>query len=343
MTAIEDGQNTPDTHVLTRGNPHAPAEQVEPGIPEILGGHELPVNPTVHGDSTGRRLALANWIVSPENPRTSRVLANRLWQHHFGRGIVVTPDDFGHLGIPPTHPELLDWLAVAVIERDWHLKDMHRLIMNSSTYRMDSQPDHEAMQRDPINERFSRFDMRRLTAEEVRDSFLAVNGTLNTKLGGPSIYPPMPEEVLATSSRPGSAWGRSSPEEAARRSLYVHVKRSLKMPLLESFDMADTDTACPVRFNTTVPTQALTMLNSETLNREASLLAERVKRESGADTESMIRRGLELSTQRPAHADDIRSCLAMLQDLESGGLSPEKALHYVCLSMLNMNAFMYID
>ena len=342
MTAIES-REPPATHVLIRGNPHSPAEEVEPGVPVILGGHSLPVSPSVHGDSTGRRLALANWIVSPENPRTSRVLANRMWQHHFGRGIVSTPDDFGNLGMRPTHPELLDWLAVAVIERDWHLKDMHRLIMNSAAYRMDSQPTPESMQRDPINELFSRYDMRRLTAEEVRDSFLAVNGTINVEIGGPSIYPIMPEEVLATSSRPGSAWGDSSPEEAARRSLYVHVKRSLKMPLLESFDMADTDSACPVRFNTTVPTQALTMLNSDALNREASLLSDRIKRERGSDPDSMIRRGLELATQRPAHDDDVASCLAMLDDLESGGLSREKSLHYVCLSMLNMSAFMYID
>ncbi|MCH2134676.1 MAG: DUF1553 domain-containing protein [Phycisphaerales bacterium] len=343
LAAIEFGTEAPTTHVLGRGNAHSPEEEVHPAVPEILGGDRLPIVPPSHGDSTGRRLALAKWIVDPGNPRTSRVLANRLWQHHFGRGIVATPDEFGKLGLPPTHPELLDWLAAAVVERDWRLKDMHRLIMNSATYRMDSRASDDARRVDPINELFSRFDMRRLTAEEVRDSILMVNGSINTTIGGEPVYPPLPEEVLATASRPGAAWRNSSPEDAARRSLYVHVKRSLKMPLLEMFDMADTDTACPVRFNTTVPTQALTMLNSDLLNNQAMVLAERLQAESGDDPEAMIRRGLELATQRPAHPDDVASCLAMLSDLESGGLSRENAMRYVCLGILNTNAFMYID
>ncbi|MAT80133.1 MAG: hypothetical protein CMJ29_00625 [Phycisphaerae bacterium] len=343
LAAIEVGIEAPATHRLPRGNPHAPAELVQPGVPEFLGGESLSVNPTIHNDSTGRRLALAGWIMDPANVRTSRVLVNRLWQHHFGRGIVRTPDEFGVLGLPPTHPRLLDWLAVEVMERDWHLKDMHRLIMNSATYRMASTPSTEALQADPMNDLFSRFDMRRLTAEELRDSLLSVNGTINRTLGGPSIYPSLPDEVLATASRPDQAWGRSSKEEAARRTLYVHLKRSLKMPLLESFDMADSDSACPVRFNTTVPTQALTMLNSDELNQQAARLFERLQKEMNGDPEAMIRRGLALATQRPAHEEDVSTCLEMLSDLESEGLSREEAMHYTCLGMLNLNAFMYID
>ncbi|MEE2906224.1 MAG: DUF1553 domain-containing protein [Planctomycetota bacterium] len=343
LAAIEVGTEAPATHRLPRGNPHTPAEEVEPGIPEFLGGQSLPIQPTAHNDSTGRRLALANWIMDPENARTGRVLANRLWQHHFGRGIVRTPDDFGKLGLLPTHPELLDWLAMAVIEREWGMKDMHRLIMTSATYRMGSTPSPEVMQQDPMNDYFSRFDMRRLTAEELRDSLLTVNGTINMKLGGPSVYPPLPEEVLATASRPDQAWGNSSDEEASRRSLYIHIKRSLKMPLLESFDMADSDSACPVRFNTTVPTQALMMLNSDELNAQAARMANRLRADTDGEPETMIRRGLALATQRPAHEADVSTCLAMLSDLESEGLSREDAMHYTCLGMLNLNAFMYID
>ena len=343
LAAIEVGTKAPPTHRLPRGNPHNPAEEVDPAVPIIFGGEVLEITPAAHGDSTGRRLALAEWITDPENPRTSRVLANRMWQHHFGRGIARTPDDFGKLGFHPTHPELLDWLASQAIEYQWGMKDMHRLMMTSSTYRMGSSPSEEAMDKDPMNDLFSRFEMRRLTAEEIRDSLLSVNGKLNMGIGGESVYPPLPEEVLATASRPDQAWKPSPENQASRRSLYVHVKRSLKMPLLETFDMADTDSACPVRFNTTVPTQALTMLNSDELNRQADRLLKRLLAETNGSPEAVIRRGLALVTQEPPHAEDVSSCLALMSGLESEGLSRKEALHYTCLGMLNLNAFMYID
>ena len=182
-----------------------------------------------HHDFTtgpGKRRALADWLTDRRNPRTARVMANRLWQYHFGRGIVPTPNDFGKLGEPATHPELLDWLAAELMEGGWRLKPMHRLIVLSSAYRMSSRATRE-LAADPANRWFWRFPMRRLTAEEVRDSILAVSGELNLKAGGPSIYPPIPREVLAGQSMPGQGWATSPPDEAARRSVYVHVKRSL--------------------------------------------------------------------------------------------------------------------
>jgi hypothetical protein len=185
--------------------------------------------------------------------------------------------------------------------------------------------------------------MRRLTAEELRDSILSTNGTINLQLGGPSIYPPMPEEVLATSSRPADVWGHSTPEQSARRSIYIHLKRSLLDPLLTAFDLADTDSTCPVRFVTTQPTQALTLLNSDFIHREALLLATRLQRE--ADTsEQQIRRGIEVALAREATTAEVDSAMELLSQLQSeDGLSPNEALERYCLVLLNLNEFVHLD
>ncbi|MEZ6107143.1 MAG: DUF1553 domain-containing protein [Pirellulaceae bacterium] len=176
----------------------------------------------------------------------SRVMVNRIWQHHFGRGLARTTSDFGLQGAPPTHPELLDWLAVDFRESGWRVKRLHKLIMMSNAYQMASTDNADAYAIDPTNDYFWRYDMRRLTAEEIRDSILAVTGTLNLEMYGPPIFPPLSPEVLATASRPDAAWGRSSVEQAARRTIYVHVKRSLRPPMLTNFDAPESDTTCPV-------------------------------------------------------------------------------------------------
>src|SRR5690606_30310534 len=160
---------------------------------------------------------------SDDNPLTARVIVNRIWQGHFGRGIVGTPNDFGLQGDMPTHPELLDWLAQALIANDWRIKPLHKTIMMSRTYRASSRPSEAALARDPENRYYARFDMRRLTAEEIRDSMLAIAGTLNLTMGGPGFYPQLPAEVLATSSMAGALWRDSSAEERNRRSLYLHT------------------------------------------------------------------------------------------------------------------------
>ncbi len=183
-------------------------------------------------------------------------MVNRLWQWHFGRGIVKSTSNFGLQGDAPTHPELLDWLAAELMEKNWDLRHIHRLILSSNTYRMSSRGEPAALAKDPLNDLMWRVDMRRLRAEELRDTILATNGTLNLdKMYGPSIYPTIEAEVLAGQSRPGAGWENSSPEDKARRSIYVHIKRSLPFPLLAAFDVADSDSPCPVRFATTQPTQ----------------------------------------------------------------------------------------
>ena len=338
----EFGREPPESFLRLRGNVHAKGAKVTPGLPSMLGAAAVPaIEPLAQ--SSGRRTALARWITDPANVLTWRVVANRLWQHHFGRGLVRSSTDFGRLGDQPTHPELLDWLACEVLARGQSLKAMHRLLVTSATYRMASDAAPQPLAQDPLNDTFWRFDRRRLTAEEVRDSILAATATINLERSGPSVYPPMPKEVLATASRPEDAWGESTPEQAARRSLYVHVKRSLPEPLLSSFDRADTDSSCPVRFATVVPTQALTLLNGDFAQQQAALLAARLQREATGLREQ-LRLGLQLVTQRPARATDVdRLALLAVTLRREHGRDEAMALQRCCLVLLNCNEFLFLD
>jgi hypothetical protein len=341
--ALEERGRQP-TKILLRGNPQAPGDEVQPGVPGVLDQEPPAKFPAREGATAGRRRALADWLTGPGSGATARALANRLWQFHFGRGIVPTPNDFGQLGEPPTHPELLDWLADQLRAGGWRLKRMHKIIMLSSAYRMSSQASAAALAADPANNLFWRFNPRRLTAEEVRDSILAVSGVLNLKAGGPSVYPPIPREVLAGQSVPGQGWGQSTPEEASRRSVYVHVKRSLLVPVLAHHDQADTDSSCPVRYTTTVPTQALGMLNGEFSQEQAALLAQRLQREHPADLPNQIRRAIRLTAARTPPESEITRDAAFVRDLQTkNNLTAEQALRQYCLLVLNTNEFVYVD
>jgi hypothetical protein len=338
----------PTTHVMIRGNAHAPGVEVTPAFPTVLGFPAPALSPPPKdARSSGRRTVLANWLASSENPLTARVMVNRIWQHHFGRGIVPTPNDFGKFGQPPTHPELLDWLACELMASPgqmaspgrksgdaWSIKRMHKLIMLSSTYRMSAKGEAKALRADPANTLFWRFNLRRLTAEEVRDSMLAVSGLLNLKMGGPSVYPPISEEVLHGQSMPGDGWVKSSPEEAARRSVYVHIKRSLLVPILSQHDQADTDSSCPVRYTTTVPTQALGMLNGQFSNEQAARLAARLQREAPNDAEKQVQGAIRLTTGRTACQDELRQDVEFVRSV---------GLKQYCLMTLNTNEFLYLD
>jgi hypothetical protein len=346
LCVTEPGPEAPETYLLLRGgNPHVPGERVEPAFLTVLGtgSPDIP-SPPSGARTCGRRRVLADWIAAPDNPLVPRVMANRLWQHHFGRGIVRSPNNFGLQGDRPTHPELLDWLAAELVARGFRLKPLHRLIMTSSAYRMSSRPNPEALARDPLNERFWRFDMRRLGAEEIRDAILATTGTLSLTMYGPGIYPEIPAEVMAGQSMPGKGWGKSSSADQARRSVYIHVKRSLLVPILESFDLAETDRSTPVRFATTQPTQALGMLNSAFLNRQAGLFAERLRREAGAAPAAPVALALYLATGRSPEDAEVRRGLSLMDALRAhGGLGERAALEAFCLVVLNMNEFIYLD
>jgi len=342
---ISDGPHPQDLHVHIRGNAASRGEKVEPDFPDCVDA-SVAVVPEVEpgAKSSGRRRYLAEWITSPENPLTSRVMVNRLWQHHFGRGIVSTPSDFGELGQRPTHPELLDWLANEFIASGWSVKEMHRRMMSSSAYRMSSIASADAMLRDAENHLLSRFELRRLGAEEVRDAILATNGTLNHQMYGPSIYSMMPKEALATSSRPDSVWGKSSEDQVRRRSVYIKVKRSLTTPLLAAFDVADTDQSCPERFVTTQPAQALALLNGEFINKQARLFAERLKGDAGDRLEDQIRRGLHLALGREPEEREVLLHASFTNRLQAEqGVSAEQALVDFCLVAYNLNEFIYLD
>lgn len=346
LCVTEAGSQPPPTHVLTRGNPHAEADPVEPRFPEVLGGKRPEYAPPVSGQTSGRRSALAAWITDPKaQPLTARVTANRLWQYHFGRGIVRTPNDFGFQGSKPTHPELLDFLASRLIENDWHLKPLHRMMVLSATYQMSSQSQVDGFSTDPDNNRFWRFNARRLTAEEIRDSMLAVAGRLNRQKHGPSMYPIIEPEVLAGQSRPGSGWGNSSLAERSRRSIYIHLKRSLKVPLLASFDVADADFTCPVRFATTQPTQALGLINGRYARVIADAMAADVARRQGdASLESQVTEVLTRVLQREPEAEEITRGVDFINELrDQHDQDAQSALELFCLLAINLNEFIYLD
>lgn len=342
LAVTEQSGTPPQTYVLLRGNPAVKGDPVEPQFIEVLNPPKPVLLPAQR--SSGRRLALANWISSPNNPLTARVMVNRLWQYHFGRGIVRSPNNFGLQGERPTHPELLDWLAGEFVSRGWSLKAMHRLIMTSAAYRMSSAGQAEALQADPQNDLFWRFDMRRLTAEEIRDSILSLTGTLNLKMYGPGVFVDIPREVMAGQSQPGSGWGHSPPAEQARRSIYIKVKRSLLTPILESFDAAETDRSAPVRFVTTQPTQALGMINGSFLNQQAELLAERLSREAGENVTEQVRLGLQLVTMRPPTQVEVERGVHLIESLRGqDGASTQTAAKFFCLMALNLNELIYLD
>ncbi len=345
LAVVENGRLAPKTHLLGRGNPRSEVREVEPGYPAIFAA----ANPTFsepppEARSTHRRKVLADWIASEDNMLTGRVLVNRLWQHLFGRGIVRSPNNFGLGGSPPTHPRLLDYLADALVQGDWQMKPLIRQILLSDTYRSSARPSEEAIARDPLNHLFSHQNMRRLSAEEVRDSILLVTGQLNLEQQGPSIYPELSKEVLHSQSMPGKGWGHSAPDQAARRSIYIHIKRTLVAPILKIFDFAETDLSCPVRFETTQPTQALPMLNGKFAQDQAAALARRVKQSHPDDQSAQVKQILELVWQRPIEKHEIEAGLELIEQLQQqDGASLERSLETFSLVAINSNEFLYLD
>jgi hypothetical protein len=230
------------------------------------------------------------------------------------------------------------------MESDWDIKAMHKLIMSSDAYRRSSTPNDDCINKDPLNNFFWRFDMRRLGAEEVRDSVLAAKGTINLEIGGPSVTPPVPDIVLAGSSVKGKGWGSSTPEQANRRSVYVKIMRSMHVPLLINHDMADTDSTCPVRFTTTVPTQALNMLNGQFMNDSAKQFAQRLREEAGEQIREQIKRALQIVYSRPLQQTEIDNCVAAVNDLMAKhNLNEKEAMDRFSLLALNLNEFLYLD
>ncbi len=343
LAVKEHGTQLPQMKVRIRGNPHVEGVDVEPAFPEVFGLG--PVSMAASQSSTGARRALADWIVSESNPLTARVMVNRIWQYHFGEGIVRTSSDFGYQGSLPTHPELLDWLAAEFVESNWSIKAIHRKVMLSAAYQMSGAYNQVAYDKDPLNERLWRFKLRRLTAEEIRDSALLAAGQLNVKdMFGPSIFPKMPKEILQGQSMPGDNWRESPKDQQNRRSVYVHVKRSMQLPILATHDTADTDAACPIRFVTTQPTQSLTMLNSEFTGDIAKEMASSLAATFPDDQDQQIREAFSRVTQRPPVEAETNQLKQILEEWKTNdGLNQEQAMQQLCLLLLNLNEFVYVD
>jgi hypothetical protein len=358
-----------DTFVLRRGDYQNRGPKVAPRPPGvILASQQAQASSRAEsapeGATTGRRAALARWLVRSDNPLTARVIVNRLWQDHFGRGIVATASDFGVRGEPPSHPALLDWLASELKAQNWRLKPVHRLMVTSASYRQTSKPDPKLAADDPENTMFARMNRRRLDAEGVRDAMLAVSGELNRKMGGPGVLAPLEKEVedlIFTEAEAVDLWPEDrDPAEHARRSLYLFRKRNVRYPLFDAFDAPDTLSACPRRATSIHALQALTLLNSEFAAGRARALAERIRREGGSCVDDRIRRGYRLALARepkPFETVRARSFLTRHADLirqerrhadgPPGEIPAAKDLETAAwvdfaLALLNSNEFLYL-
>ena len=297
--------------------------------------------------TSGRRRALAEFIASEDNPLTARVMVNRIWYQHFGHGIVSTPNNFGKMGSQPSNPQLLDWLATEFVRQGWSVKQMQRLIMNSETYKMASAYyDAGSLAKDPTDEFFWRFPVKRLEAEIIRDAVLSASGDINLEEGGPAFFPPVPKSIVAGAPIKGKWTITKDDPSTWKRSIYASVKRNLKYPMFDVFDQPDASLSCERREVTTVPTQALTLFNNETYLGQSRDLAARLRKEAGSDATAQVKLLYRVAYSREASAKELRQGLEFLQNrVGSSGetalaLSPLAELAHV---VLNSNEFVYIN
>jgi mono/diheme cytochrome c family protein len=313
----------PTTFLFHRGDPDQPKEPVAPGGLSVLDASfalTVPGKP-LPGGTTGRRLALANWLTDPKHPLTARVIVNRIWMHHFGKGLVGTPGDFGRLGERPTHPELLDWLASEFVAGGWSGKKLHRLIVTSAVYRQSSARDLAKESADPDNRLLGRFPLRRLDAEAIRDGILAVSGKLNPKAFGPPV-PVMDDDagviVIGKANRDGAMYklgDESVPAgEESRRSIYVQVRRSKPLGVLETFDWATVEPNCEARDSSTATPQSLLLLNGEFVIGQAEAFAGRVCTEAGTDPSARVTRAWRLAYGCEPTGKDLSGAVAFLNE-----------------------------
>ncbi len=369
--AVQEGKNSiPETHVLDTGDYRKPEEEVSPGFPEFLGLEEprLFVEPTQPEAQAAppRRSAFARWLTLPDHPLTARVITNRLWQHHFGRGIIETPNDFGAMGQAATNPKLLDWLSSELVEHHWSLKDIHRLMVTSATYRQSSEiepaEDADEIKSDPDNKLLWHANRVRLEAEPLRDSMLFLADHLSPAVGGPSGYP-----TLSQAARDNSAYfwkPDPNPAQQFRRSLYCIQKRNFRLPLLAAFDQPDMYLSCGSRVNTLTPTQSLALLNGDEANFASRRWAGRLLGESlGNETVFIKTAWLEAYGRTPSddeielarqflsrqavriYEHDKNLPTASLPEPCPNCLEPRHAGAFVdmCHGLLNSSEFLFVD
>jgi mono/diheme cytochrome c family protein len=366
------GATNPPTFLFHRGDPDQPKQAVKPGEPLILASYrpvEIPEKDAT-SPTSGRRMALARSLTDGAHPLTTRVLVNRVWLLHFGRGLVATPGDFGHLGERPSHPELLDWLAGEFVAQGWSLKKLHKMIMTSAAYQQSSKRDPKKEKLDPDNRLLSRMPVRRLDGEIIRDAMLAVSGKLNPKMFGKPI-PIMEDEVgqvvvgVDTNDTAGRPTGKIVPmnNEEFRRSIYVQVRRTKPLGMLEAFDAPIMEPNCENRSASTVAPQSLMLMNGEFTQSQADHLAQRVARDAGDSDDARARRAWRLALAREPAPADIRAAVEFLSvqtaffrehapapvPVAKGKTPPpapdprEHALACYCQALLTSNPFLYVD
>jgi len=329
-------------HLYARGDFRRPVADVEPAFLRIAS----PVSRSLPSDrDTISRIELADWLVSSDNPLVTRVLVNRVWQFHFGAGLVRTPSDFGFGGSDPTHPELLDWLATELPRQGWSVKSLHKLIVTSETYRRAARPPgspgtavpgspwSELIARDPENRLWGRRSLIRLEGEAIRDAMLAAADRLSPRRGGPGVRPPLPPELVGTLLK--NQWNISPDEEDhRRRSIYLFVRRNLRYPLFEVFDRPDTNQSCPIRARSTVAPQSLALMNGELPAELATQLATLLEREHPDSPTNQVRDAFRRCLGRSPTAGELERSLAFARTA---------GLNSVCRALFNVNEFVYVD
>jgi hypothetical protein len=348
------GDHSPRTFVPAKSG--RPKMEVEPGFFTSLAwpGADFKVPPPPEdriatgpiplAPTTGRRSALAKWIATPDNPLTARVMVNRIWQHHFGRGIVSTPSDFGTRGRAPSHPELLDWLATEFVSRGWSIKQMHRIMLQSAAYRQASIVDAAAIAQDPENQWLARFSRRRLNADEIRDATLAATGALNKEMYGRPVVPPLSDEELANlTQRPDNAWVVTGDvTQHTRRSVYLLQKRTFRLPMMEVFDAPESMLTCPRRESSTTAPQSLTLLNNRFTLDQSRRLALDVIAHFPANEPAVDHLWQRLLLRAPA-PEERAAALAFLTKQQSNSGSRDAAFSELARGLLNTNEFLYVD
>ncbi len=333
---------------LNRGELSKPAELVAPAFPAVL-QRAASATDFAHVAPTSRRTALARWLTAPDHPLTARVLVNRVWGWHFGQGIVRTPNDFGTQGEPPTHPELLDWLARDFMEHGWSLKHLHRRIVLSRTYQMSSVAAGPGLKADPEDRLLWHFPRQRLDGESIRDALLATAGTLNRKPFGPAVVPPLSREELTGLFDARGKWPVTEDvREHTRRSVYLLVRRTFVYPLFAAFDPPEVMVSCPQRPRTVAPPQALALLNSPLARAQAAAFARRLLAECGDDDDRLAARAWRLAFSRdimPPESERARAFLRrQVQNApDRGPAARDAALTELCLALFNANEFIYVD
>ncbi|WP_145422286.1 DUF1549 and DUF1553 domain-containing protein [Planctomycetes bacterium K23_9] len=343
------------SHLMLRGDFRSPGPKIQPGVIRVVSSKTNRYSPAPSETSSGLRTALANWLVSPENPLTARVMVNRVWQHHFGVGIVKTPSEFGVMGADPSHAELLDWLSLEFIQQGWSLKSLHRLIVSSAAYRQRSRLSSDAslvqkdkwqtaLKSDPDARLLSRYPRWRLEGEAIRDAILVASGQVNFKPGGPGVRPPLPKELVGTLLK--NQWNVTKDSaEHNRRSIYVFARRNLRYPIFEVFDRPSANASCSARGASTTAPQSLHLLNSQFSLRMSKLMADAIMQGSSArehQIEEVFRRTLGRSPSAAEHQDVVEFLGNASSDDESES-SLRDRLSHLCLSLINCSEFVVVD